>query len=340
MPEPDRHPIDDLWRAPLVASVILAGQALALLLALAPGVAADRLVYFGLASLLIQWVALGTLGFLYLLRRWLNPERPLAVAGVALLLAPAVAAAAGAVAWRFAPWGSSQAVALLQLASLALLVGLITLVALHNHHRARAFAALAQQYEIETLRTRIQPHFLFNTLNTAAALVRQSPAEAERLLLDLADVFRAALKSTGSSTLAEEIDLVRHYLAIEQRRLGARLQLEWELPDALPALAVPRLCLQPLVENAIRHGIEPRVEGGTVCIRVLPKTDAVDVLILNDVPPPTARARPGHLVGVGTTRMRLQHFFRGQASLYTGLAGGRYCAHARLPLAQPSDSTR
>ena len=115
------------------------------------------------------------------------------------------------------------------------------------------------------LQSRIRPHFLFNTLNSAIALVRADPPKAEEVLEDLAELFRSALTETGQQvTLGEEIELARRYLAIEQVRFGPRLKVHWDLdPAAAPAL-VPPLLLQPLVENAIRHGLEPRVEGGRI----------------------------------------------------------------------------
>src|SRR3546814_8191172 len=109
---------------------------------------------------------------------------------------------------------------------------------------------------------RVRPHFLFNTLNSGIALVRQRPEQAEELLLGLSDLFRAALARPHDVALGEELALVRRYLEIEAVRFGPRLRVAWRLPGPLPEVAVPALSVQALVENAVRHGIERSPGGG------------------------------------------------------------------------------
>ena len=125
--------------------------------------------------------------------------------------------------------------------------------------RARRSARPTPRPRLAELQSRIRPHFLFNALNTALALVRVDPARAEGVLEDLAELFRVALADDngGSVSLAEEIELARRYLAIEQIRFGERLRWSWDLDPAAGAARVPPLVLQPLVENAVRHGVEP-----------------------------------------------------------------------------------
>ena len=134
--------------------------------------------------------------------------------------------------------------------------------------RAQALLPAATTARLAELQSRIRPHFLFNTLNTALALVRHDPARAEAVLEDLAELFRVAITENAESvSLAEEVELAQRYLAIEQIRFGSRLQVSWELdPDAGHA-RVPPLLLQPLVENAVRHGVEPAEAGGLVRVR-------------------------------------------------------------------------
>jgi two-component system sensor histidine kinase AlgZ len=118
------------------------------------------------------------------------------------------------------------------------------------------------------LQSRIRPHFLFNALNTALALVRADPTRAEGVLEDLAQLFRVALADAGSAvTLDEEIDLARRYLAIEQIRYGERLRVSWDIDPRATHARVPPLVLQPLVENAVRHGVEPAVDGARVWVQ-------------------------------------------------------------------------
>ncbi|XVJ71869.1 MAG: sensor histidine kinase [Rhizobacter sp.] len=167
---------------------------------------------------------------------------------------------------------------------------------------AEATARLAE------LQSRIRPHFLFNTLNTALALVRLDPKRAEQVLEDLSELFRVALSESGASTtLADEIDLARRYLAIEQIRFGDRLKVQWELDSAAGTARVPPLLLQPLVENAVHHGVEPGEEGGLVRIRTRVMGGRVQLSIVNTVP----NAPPQHGNGMALhnvkERLRLMH---------------------------------
>ena len=150
--------------------------------------------------------------------------------------------------------------------------------------------ALAQLVELQS---RIRPHFLFNTLNSAIALVQIDPARAESVLEDLAELFRVALADASASvSLEEEIDLARRYLAIEQIRFGKRLRITWRLDPAAKRARVPPLLLQPLVENAVRHGVEPNEEGGELEIITNQKGSEVEIRITNTVGQPTQATRP------------------------------------------------
>src|SRR5690606_34838511 len=115
---------------------------------------------------------------------------------------------------------------------------------------------------IESLQARIRPHFLFNSLNSIASLVVTDPAKAEQAVLDLSDLFRASLARPGTLVpWREELELAKRYLSIEHYRLGERLQLQWEVDGVPEDLPIPQLTLQPLLENALIYGIQPRIEG-------------------------------------------------------------------------------
>ena len=142
----------------------------------------------------------------------------------------------------------------------AVLVGYLLL-------RAEGNTPAATAAQLTALQAHIRPHFLFNTLNSAIALVREDPRKAERLLEDLSDLFRATLQDPRSTiTLQEEIELAQRYLNIEQIRFGERLQVHWELDPAALGVRLPPLLLQPLVENAVKHGVEPSEIGAKVTI--------------------------------------------------------------------------
>jgi two-component system sensor histidine kinase AlgZ len=183
--------------------------------------------------------------------------------------------------------------------------GLAALVFQWLRLRAQALLPADTTARLAELQSRIRPHFLFNTLNTALALVRHDPTRAEELLEDLAELFRVAISENPESvSLAEEVELAQRYLAIEQVRFGGRLQVSWELdPDAGHA-RVPPLLLQPLVENAVRHGIEPSASGGTIRVRTRVKLGRALISIVNSVP--AALSQPGNGIALRNVRERLR----------------------------------
>jgi two-component system sensor histidine kinase AlgZ len=168
-------------------------------------------------------------------------------------------------------------------------------------------------------------------LNTAVALVQIDPERAESVLEDLAQLFRVALAEVGSSvTLAEEIDLAKRYLAIEQVRFGDRLAVSWEVDPASAQARVPPLVLQPLVENAVRHGIETSLRGGVVRVRVRAKHGSATVVISNSLP--DTPAAPGTGIALLNVRERLSLLHDFGASLETWRSDGQFHARVMVPL--------
>jgi two-component system sensor histidine kinase AlgZ len=169
----------------------------------------------------------------------------------------------------------------------------------------QARLAAVTRAQVEALQARIRPHFLFNSMNTVAALIRVDPAAAERTVEDLSELFRAALGSPdrGDGTLGEELELIERYLAIEQLRLGPRLRIRRELHDLPADFPLPRLLLQPLVENAVRHGIQPLREGGEVMLGGARDGDGIRIEIRNPLPPQPGVAGNGH--GLRSVRQRV-----------------------------------
>ena len=292
---------------------------------------------FGLASLMIQWVLLLALGGLYGLRARLAHLRPFHVACLAITFLLASTWLTWGAVWLTLgkDWGMSPIEwrdAGVRYTGVTLTVALLGLAAFQNHWRARQLAVRVAHSELEALQARIRPHFLFNTLNTGAALVHQRPEEAERLLLDLSDLFRAALAGPREISLADELSLVRRYLEIEALRFGQRLRVEWQLPEAMPALSVPALSIQPLVENAIRHGVEPAASGGDVSVAVAQRGGMVEIMVGNALPATPVRPTTGHQVGLNSVRARIQAMTQGRGSVETQAKDGRYTAILRLPM--------
>ncbi|KQV83137.1 histidine kinase [Rhizobacter sp. Root1221] len=171
--------------------------------------------------------------------------------------------------------------------------------------RARARLPADTTARLAELQSRIRPHFLFNTLNTAIALARLDPARTETLLEDLAELFRVALNDSGQAvTLSDEVALAQRYLAIEQVRFGDRLKVTWELDEDAGQARVPPLLLQPLVENAVRHGVEPSPEGGQIRIRTRVKRAHAVIVIVNTMP--GRPSQPGNGIALRNVRERLR----------------------------------
>lgn len=197
--------------------------------------------------------------------------------------------------------------------------------------RAAAAQPVEASARLAELQSRIRPHFLFNALNTALALVQVDPRRAESVLEDLSELFRVALAETGAAvTLDEEIDLAQRYLAIEQLRFGERLQVVWDLDPAAARAPVPPLVLQPLVENAVRHGIEPSVRGGRIQVRTHVSRGMAEVTVTNTLPDEPGRHGSGIALANVAERLRLLHDVA--ASLRTGVEDGHYRASIVVPL--------
>lgn len=335
---PSITPLSALRQPAVLVWAVLAGIGLAAVLALAPGVTSDRLVHFGLSALLIQWVILSTLALLYALQRPLSRLhwKWVFLVGLVLLLSMTVLVhlAAGWLLFgsnRQMPPGWPESA--LRAGGIALVVYLLGTAALLNHVRAQHLALKAKQAELESLLARTHPHFLFNTLNTGIALLHHRPEAAEQLLLDLSDLFRAALGGPRNVGLGDELDLARRYLAIEELRLGQRLEVAWEVPARIPDVRLPALSLQPLIENAVRHGIEPRMEGGRIELLVSNDGADVHITVRNDLPPRSATdSGSGHGIGQPSVASRIQAMTGGLGSLTTSIDDGRYTATIKLPL--------
>ncbi|MCL5739722.1 MAG: histidine kinase [Betaproteobacteria bacterium] len=201
--------------------------------------------------------------------------------------------------------------------------------------RARGRTPAATTARLTELQSRIRPHFLFNTLNSAIALVREEPAKAESLLEDLSDLFRHALVEQGEAvTLAEEITLARRYLAIEEVRFGKRLQVQWSLDPRTDNARLPPLLLQPLVENAVKHGVEPSARGGKLRVLTELRGSRVVVRITNTLPSTDTRTGDlprGHGIALDNVRARLALLHDVQGAFSAGVQDGLYQVRITLP---------
>jgi two-component system sensor histidine kinase AlgZ len=195
----------------------------------------------------------------------------------------------------------------------------------------KAFSPALAEARLQALQARIRPHFLFNSLNAVLALIRRDPKRAERALEDLADLFRTLMADARQFVrLADEIALLERYADIEQLRLGERLRITWEL-DASPSDALlPPMVLQPLLENAVYHGVEPGTGAGDVTVRIERRGERVLAVIENPHLEQGGQRR-GNRMALSNIRERLALFFDAEARLETKIANGRYRVEIEIP---------
>jgi two-component system sensor histidine kinase AlgZ len=196
---------------------------------------------------------------------------------------------------------------------------------------AKAYSPALVEARLQALQARIRPHFLFNSLNAVLALIRRDPKRAERALEDLADLFRTLMSEPRQFVrLADEISLLERYAGLEQLRLGERLRITWEL-DAAPSDALlPPLVLQPLLENAVFHGVEPGTATGEVLVRIERRGDRVLARIENPYLEEQQK-RAGNRIALENIRERLALFFDAEARIRTSASGARYRVEIEMP---------
>lgn len=208
-----------------------------------------------------------------------------------------------------------------------LAAGVMGWLLLRSHARTPA----ATTAQLALLQARIRPHFLFNALNSAIALVRANPGQAEQLLQDLSDLFRATLQEPRSTiTLADEVELARRYLDIEQLRFGSRMQVRWDIDPAVLHVAVPPLLLQPLVENAVKHGVEPAEQGAQIRISLRRYRQSHALLTVTNTL--AGHSTPGLGMALANVRHRLQLLYDMDFQLHLRHKAHAFQVQLRLPL--------
>src|SRR5689334_11270398 len=214
----------------------------------------------------------------------------------------------------------------------ALLVLFVTgCLLLYFDLRARVLSPAVAEARIQALQARIRPHFLYNSINAVLSLMRQEPRRAERALEDMADLFRVLMADNRTlAPIANEVELARQYLAIESLRLGDRLKVSWRTEGMPGDALVPPLVLQPLVENAVYHGIEPSPEGGEIAIDVGVSGGQLHMTLTNPMPGET-RHSAGNKMALANIRERLQLHFDAEASMKSEVRDGTYRVTIRMP---------
>lgn len=289
--------LPDLCNTRAVLILLIVSEVLVLALTLmASGLSGFSLINFALVSFFVQWVTLLSTALLCQLRsvmaRLSVPMALLLALGVTQAVTLAVSLFSEAMSPSLFYKTDWSWVVRNQLVS-AIFAGMaLRYFYVQNQLRIRVRAEL--QSRLNALQANIRPHFFFNTLNTVSSLITIDPDKAEHMLLNLADLFRAVLKSPDALTsLADEVALSRRYLEIEQTRIGPRLQIDDQLQAPLPDIDVPQLILQPLLENAIYHGIQPDTRQGFIRLTLNTVDNGWRLTISNSKPKDGAR-QPGH----------------------------------------------
>ena len=203
--------------------------------------------------------------------------------------------------------------------------------------RGRALSPALSEARLQALQARIRPHFLFNSINAVLSLIRQDPERAERALEDMADLFRVVMADNRElAPLEREVELCREYLSLEQLRLGERLKVEWHVDNMPRDARIPPLVLQPLIENAVYHGIEPRTEPGVISINIYLAREQVHAVLRNPYEHEGSH-HAGNKMALANIRERLQLHFDAEASLTTKVSDEAYQVHITMPYvkAQP-----
>ncbi len=294
--------------------VILLTEMLAIIFAMAvSSTSAEFWDYLSLSSLLMLWIALLNSAVLCQLRDWLNKHRQCLIISFCLMMGVSVVVALLSkyvtTSLSFNELDTSlTGLFFLRIIIISAVIYFLLLRYFYIQHQWRVNLAAQSRAEIQALQARIRPHFLFNSMNTIASLIEIAPEKAETAIEDLSDLFRASLREQTMNRLREEIELAKSYLAIETLRLGDRLQIEWQIDEELLDVEVPSLCLQPLAENAIYHGIEPLPKGGKIVISALHLDTRLILSVSNPLMPEnnTSALKKGNQMAQENIRQRLK----------------------------------
>ncbi len=325
----------------VIFMMILVLELLALVLAVAiPSTQTEFWNYLAFISMMLQWLGLINAALLCNARKWLNqmPQRGSIIMSFSLMML--VSLVFGVVLLELNRWMALDAetsplgehfmprIMVLSAAIYALVLRFFYIqqqwkLNLHAHSVA----------EIQALRARIRPHFLFNSMNTIASLISFMPEKAEKAVVDLSDLFRASLREQNTNSLADELDLTRSYIDIETLRLGDRLTVQWEIDDSLKDIEIPALSLQPLAENAIYHGIEPLTGGGCIKISAHREKRFLLMSVSNPLAPATEGGRhKGNQMAQQNIRRRLKLAYGDDAEFVTNETKTDYTVTLKIPL--------
>ena len=325
----------------VIFMMILVLELLALVLAVAiPSTQAEFWNYLAFISMMLQWLGLINAALLCNARKWLNrmPQRGSILMSFGLMML--VSLVFGIILLELNRWMALDTVTsplgehfLPRIMVMSAAIYALVLRFFYIQQQWKLNLHAHSVAEIQALRARIRPHFLFNSMNTIASLISFMPEKAEKAVEDLSDLFRASLREQNTNTLADELDLTRSYIDIEILRLGERLTVQWEIDETLKDIEIPALSLQPLAENAIYHGIEPLTGGG--CIKISARRDKRFLLmsVSNPLAPASGgRRHQGNQMAQQNIRRRLKLAYGEDSEFVTNETKTDYTVTLKIPL--------
>jgi len=322
--------------------IILLAELLALVLSLSQNPSLYiRTVDLAMNSLFIQWVALSCTALLCIFRKYLQKLTEKWVATISYCLTLVVTLLVSELAWYIFVLqlesnyiNSGHTVFITRVMSISSIAWALALRYFYVNHQWKLRIESESNARFQALQSRIKPHFLFNCMNTIASLIRRTPDLAEESIEDLSDLFRASLQDTQKpTTLEDEITLCKRYLRIEKHRLGERLSVDWDL-DTIPGnVSLPLLCIQPLIENAIYHGIELNPDGGLISITGTLDNGNISIKIKNPVTqsPSHTTSKTGNRVAQDNINQRLASYFESDNLLTVNQDVSTYCVTIVIP---------
>ncbi len=336
----DDYFIPDLCRGQgLLGIFVIAALSAVLMGLLHSGIGDFDFLWLGKIALLICWIALISALFLCRARPYLlhlTLPRVALINYLLVLLAAALCAVAAEYwnnyslsrIWRADP------VSILNTVLIAAIPAGVILRLYYLQQRLYQQQSASLEARLQALQATIRPHFLFNSMNSLATLIRIDPDKAEKTVENLCDLFRYALKNTSSVTLQEEVEACKRYLEIEKLRLDERLEYSWDIKVELNNILVPALILQPLIENAVFHGVQPARDGGALYIVIYRQSEWLVIDLINSLPNSTddgsvvATNTSGHQLALDNLRSRLETYFNGNAELQETVFKNHY--HTRI----------
>ena len=332
--------LPDFCDVRVIFMVVLIVQCLAMVLAMAiPSTTEVFWDYLAFISMMMQWIALLNAAVLCLSRRMLNRLSVAMTMLASFAIMMTVTLVFALVLIRLNLWMQLDAETsplgehfLLRILVMGAAIYAVVLRYFYIQQQWKLNLKAQSVAEIQALKARIRPHFLFNSMNTIASLISFMPDKAEKAVEDLADLFRASLKEQNIHTLDDELELTRSYLDIEKLRLGERLEIDWDIDKSLINEEIPALSLQPLAENAIYHGIEPIPDGGNIRISAQRDGEHLRLEVSNPASATGSSHSSGNKMAQDNIKQRLRLAYGNDARFYINATKRDYTVTLEIPV--------